>query len=137
MREPPYYGGRGKACTLCSTAGDPIATICVMTGAFVAGLIVVAAIYIRFRFYSSDSAAQLAEMSGKLTSVLTRRDIKGEFIDDNIDRLDASGASNKTRTKVPLAARLGALAGSLGVKMRILISLIQVLTSLGDTCTAS
>jgi hypothetical protein len=137
VQDPLHFGGRGTPCQLCSDAGDPVVTVTVYAiGGAVILIAIVAAMAVckRRAAQVAKTALALARKDevgkegerGKIKRQATRR-IK--LTREATQSLAASaGVSEATWSRL---AQLGALVGSFGVKIRILISLCQVVGQLG------
>jgi hypothetical protein len=122
QREPLYYGGRGQECQPCSEAGDPTTTIGLAIGGTVAALVVLAALVIYFKQRVLDFLTKMAE-------VASLNESSSEAVKGVLARQSQSEVSRRNQRM----GRLLELAGSVGVKARILISLAQVLSQITTT----
>ena len=118
-REPLYYGGRGEECQPCFEAGDVGTTIGVAIGGIVLVLVAVGAV----GFYFKRRGMNLTDKATGLVGESIRWD------DGEGGQESGTGPPEKT-TRL---ARLKELGGRLGVKVRILISLAQVVGEIGTT----
>jgi len=151
VQTPLYYGGRGKSCRLCSGAGNVPFTISMALGgcslALVAGL--------ALTIWCKQHAAKLvtnaliavettldrpAAQTGKKAQQLADRTRKRPARRFNSFRSSArsTGSTRSSsldkggRQKAPLSRAVNLLS-RLGPKLRILVSLFQVLSQIGTT----
>jgi hypothetical protein len=119
VQDPPYFGGRGTPCQLCSDAGDPETTIIAYAiGGAVILIAILVAMAVCKRRATTTAKGALASITGTPAEV-------GD--EDEVER-----ATHKIPTKLEAAgARVASIVGPLGVKLRILISLCQVVSQLG------
>ena len=117
--EPAYVGGRGKACELCSEAGDVDTTIGFAIGIGVVGILLVLAIGWGCKKWALHATASLIESIG---SARDTDELKENLRDEAL----ATREMAKTDCKRRCMARVVAAVSSVGVKIRILISLYQV-----------
>jgi hypothetical protein len=197
VQDPPYFGGRGKPCQLCSDAGDPETTIIAYAiGGAVILIAIVAAMAVCKRRATTIAKGALGSVTGKPAEVGDEDEVEGatapppqELTDPHStaeaqaivgrrvlvqgmqQRKDLNGGhakviqwnaeasrwdiememtgnekilvcspnlsivTDKTPTKLTkleaAGARVASIVGSVGVKLRILISLCQVVSQLG------
>jgi len=124
-REPLYYGGRGNECKPCSEAGDPTMTIAVAISGTVSAFVMIVALGMFFKRRAlrvlTDMVQVAASTSNKKTSV------------EAVEIAFAEECRTQATSKDMRLGRLLELAGRLGVKARILISLAQVLSQVATT----
>jgi hypothetical protein len=114
-RDPPHFGGRGKECEPCSEAGDATTIVIVAICGIVAFVVVAVAlgVVLNRRAKAALMEAMSCASGGSIATETSRR----QMAVDNTSR----------------RGRLHDLAGRMGVKARILISMVQVLTQVTTT----
>ena len=126
MREPiMYYGGRGNKCKPCLKAGDKTTNMALGISGLAIGLVVIVVVgkffkkrALREMRYVVEVAAATAAEEGNLEAV---------------EHAAAERAAEVVASRGRRMARLRELAGRLGPKVRILISLAQVLSQVTTT----
>lgn len=132
--EPLYHGGRGGECTLCSESGDSALTLGLAVGLPLVLLLASIIACVRLRRTAATVAAQAAttdskRLSGPKRAVTSRRLLKAAQASA---QEGASARLSKLAIIAPLARRLTRLS-SIAVKLRILISLCQIVSQVGET----
>jgi hypothetical protein len=112
VKSPAHYGGRGKPCDPCSEAGDVRITLGLVLGSLFVALLVATIASIRCR----------SLVTGFLTEKFAGEDIQSQ------------GAAHFEEARKPSwVSRCSQIGESISVKLKILISLWQVISELGDS----
>jgi len=128
-----FYGGRGKPCEECE--GDVAVTIALPVACIVVALLLIVLLLHRYERRVVDAALNIVDVAGSRVDA-----DKGKI--DVADALQGAAlvspppsppsASSDSKPKRMLAQIVRRIS-NLGVKLRILISLVQVITQLGVT----
>ena len=120
-----FGGGEGGTCAACSDAGDPTLTIAIQGGAAFGVLVFVTLVMLNFGRKALKTAASTLENAGD-DGVLAaaKEDLEGKAV-------EIGKAQTEKKPKARLLVRIGGFVSSFGVKMKILVSLYQVLNGLG------
>jgi hypothetical protein len=143
-----YFGGRGKACVQCPSVRDSAFAIVLTAVAFVLFLAGCAMAY----YYVSRRG--LSEVATNMSKTLVQKDAKDIATGKLAEKARAKALATEQKAheigrqvsgtrgqdtpqsssdKPSLLMRVFACVGNLGVKIKILISLCQVLSEVGDT----
>jgi len=135
-----FGGGEGGTCSACVDAGDPTVVIAIQGGAAFAVIVLVTVLMLKFGKKALSTAASTLENSGNDGGALAnikdtvQADLEERAMEKVDDKLEAAGESkSKAGRCVSLLGRVGGFISSFGVKLKILVSLYQVLTGLGMT----
>ena len=116
-----FGGGEGGTCAACSDAGDPTLTIAIQGGVFFGVLVFVTLVMLKFgRKALTTAATTLDNAGGDGVLAAAQEDLEGKATE-----------MGEKKPKARLLVRLGGFVTSFGVKMKILVSLYQVLNGLG------
>ncbi|KOO34597.1 mastigoneme-like protein [Chrysochromulina tobinii] len=136
-KDPPYFGGRGSPCQSCSDAGDPMETITsYIIGGVVVLLVLVLAAAICKRRVAKVPAVPKKEDETGVDKYQGAKHLAQKAVTEGVVKGMIQGAAGTvTMTEASKLARLAAASASsvvdsIGVKIRILISLSQVVSQL-------
>ena len=121
-----HGGGEGKPCVLCE--GNPTGTILIQLSGAAVVLLLIVAFLLRFGRKAIATAAAVAENDGDYKTMAEEE--AQASLDAKLDEAVESGPR-----KTQLAASVIRFAQGFGVKLKILISLYQVLNGLGMVFT--
>ena len=135
-----FGGGEGGTCSACADAGDPTVTIAIQGGVAFAVIVLVTLLMIKFGKKALTAVASALENAGNDGGALAnikdtvQVDIEERAMEKVNKKLEEAGESNsKAGRCVSFLGKVGGFISSFGVKMKILVSLYQVLTGLGMT----
>jgi hypothetical protein len=144
--EAQYYGGKGASCTACPSS--PVTALLLPLGALAAALVLIGGLLVRYRrkgglskLVRRVSGASMTVMDNAASGGSLRTSLassaKSTMKDAVVKEIEKQEATSEEEAAEKRRARrlrkLGALAQSCGVKLRILIALYQVLSQLGVT----
>lgn len=131
-----YGGGEGGRCLTCEGQGDPSSTLGMVLGGTAAILIFLVLVALKFgRRALHTMTLTMNEMSNEGAVADNLKDTVQDFAEDSVEEhVEASREQQTDRAlnwRERWRLRLTQLAFSFGVKLRILVSLYQVLGTLG------
>jgi len=127
-----YGGGEGGTCELCADAGDPTLTIAIQLGAAFLTLVLITVIMIKYGRRAAQVAVDTLESAGNEggASANLKDTIKGN-LEATVEETVEAATEDRVKPKRRLAARIARFITTFGVKVKILVSLYQVLNGLG------
>jgi len=131
VQDPLHFGGRGTPCQLCSGVGNPVFTI---TFYAVGGVVVLLAAALVMAICKRRAARVAKLPQGQAASRIKLTEEATQSLAAIVGVSGATSSRSPAATDGVLVARLAklqALVGSFGVKIRILISLFQVVGQQG------
>jgi len=137
VKDPLHFGGRGEPCQSCSDAGDPMETIIfyIIGGVVVLLALVLATAFWKRRVAQVPAAPKKEEEAGVAKYQGAKHLAQKAVTEGVVKGMIQGSAGTITMTEANKLARLAAASASsvvdsLGVKIRILISLSQVVSQL-------
>jgi len=139
VKDPLHFGGRGSPCQSCSDAGNPMETITFyIIGGVVVLLAVVLATAICKRRGAKVPAVPKKEEEAGVEKYQGAKHLAQKAVTEGVVKgmlqeaagTDTMTEANKVTTLAAAGATFASVMSSLGVKIRILISLIQVVSQL-------
>ena len=135
-----YGGGEGGTCSACIDAGDPTVTIAIQVGVAFAVIVLVTVLMLKFSKKALTTAASTLENAGNDGGALAnikdtvQADLEERAMEKMDEKLEEVGESkSKGGRCVSFFGKVGGFISSFGVKMKIIVSLYQVLNGLGLT----
>ena len=135
-----FGGGEGGTCSTCADAGNPTVTVAIQGGVAFAVIVLVTLLMLKFGKKALATAASTLDNAGNEDGALAnikdtvQADLEERVIETMDEKLEeADQSKSKTDRCMSLLGKVGRFISSFGVKLKILVSLYQVLTGLGMT----
>ena len=135
-----FGGGEGGSCSACADAGDPTVTIAIQGGVAFGVIVILTLLVLKFGKRALTTVASTLENAGNDDGALASitDTVQADFEERAMEKMDkkldeADKSKSKSGRCVSFLGKVGGFISSFGVKIKILVSLYQVLTGLGMT----